>query len=575
MSLLKKIILLLLFCISLNLKAQKLLSPFEKGNGNQSTTYEELVDFYTNLALTNNTISLQTLGETDAGLPLHYAVFHPKGLVKPNPKTLVLMINNGIHPGEPDGIDATMLLMRDLAEGRVIITDDVMVVTILTYNVGGTINRNTHSRANQNGPESYGFRGNARNYDLNRDFIKSDSKNMRSFAKLFHDFDPDVFVDNHVSNGADYQYTMTYIATQHQKLGGKLGNYFFENMTPYLIQDLEKKGVPTTPYVTVQGKTPEFGFSQMLDLPRYSTGFTSLFNTLSYMTETHMLKSYDQRVQVTYDFMASLLSKSIQDADHIQKLRDEYNNELKTKDFYPIAWQLDSTKVSKIDFLGYEAIYKKSDVTGFDRLFYDRNKPFKKQISYYHHYKPVKEIKIPTYYIVPKAWWTVIDLLKVNQIEMKKIEKDTSFWVSQYKIKSVEHSKNPYEGHFYHENVVLETTRVQKTFLKGDYLISTHQKGIKYLMETLEPEAKDSFFRWNFFDTILQQKEYFSAYVFEEIAAAFLAEHPEINMAFKLKKEQDIDFAKNAQAQLNWIYKQSKHYEKEHLIYPIYKIEAE
>lgn len=564
-----------LLCFSLNISAQKMLTPFEKGNGNQTATYSELIGFYQSLAKNSKQISLQTIGETDAGLPLHYAIFHPKSLLKPNPKTLVLMINNGIHPGEPDGIDATMMLMRDLAEGRIKISNDVMVVAVLTYNVGGTINRNAHSRTNQNGPESYGFRGNARNYDLNRDFIKSDSKNMRSFAQLFHSFDPDVFVDNHVSNGADYQYTMTYIATQHQKLGGKLGDYFFENMTPFMVKDLEKKGIPTTPYVTVYGKTPEHGFAQMMDHPRFSTGYTSLFNTLSYMTETHMLKPYTQRVQVTYDFMVSLLEKSIQDAENIQNLRKENNKHLKTNSFYPIEWQLDSTKVSKLDFLGYEAIYKKSEVTGFDRLFYDRNQPFKKTISYYHHYKPTKEVKIPAYFVVPKAWWTVIDLLQMNQIEMRKLEKDTSFWVSQYKIKSFSSSKSPYEGHFYHEKVTLETMRVQKTFEKGDFLISSDQKGIKYLMETLEPEAKDSFFRWNFFDTTLQQKEYFSAYVFEEIAAAFLAENPKIKATFELKKQQDTDFAKNANAQLDWIYKQSPHYEKEHLIYPVYKIEEE
>ena len=70
------------------------------------------------------------------------------------------------------------------------------------------LNRNSTTRTNQNGPESYGFRGNARNYDLNRDFIKSDTKNAKTFAQIFHLVQPDVFIDNHVSNGADYQYIL-------------------------------------------------------------------------------------------------------------------------------------------------------------------------------------------------------------------------------------------------------------------------------------------------------------------------------------------------------------------------------
>lgn len=569
----KYIVTFLALSSSMILCAQNNLTPYEKGNKNQTATYEELTQFYDVLSKQSKQLTLKNMGETDAGLPLQYVVFHNKGLDKPTSETLVLMINNGIHPGEPDGIDASMMLMRDLVEKRIKIPDHVMVVCVLTYNVGGTINRNSFSRTNQNGPESYGFRGNARNYDLNRDFIKSDSKNMRSFTQLFHFFNPDVFIDNHVSNGADYQYVMTYIATQHQKMGGKLGTYFYENMTPFLVADLLKKKIPTTPYVTVYGKKPEVGFAQMMDFPRYSTGYTSLFHTLSYMTETHMLKPYQQRVEVTYEFMETILRKSITDASKIKALRLENPSAFKPKDTYILSWEIDSAKVTPMQFLGYEGIYKKSEVTGFDRLFYDRNQPYKKEIPFYSMYKATKEVKIPNYFVVPKAWWTVIDLLKMNQIEMQVLEKDTTMMVSEYKIESYESVKKPYEGHFYHEKVDLTTKKVQKTFSKGDYLISTNQKGVKYLMETLEPEAKDSFFRWNFFDMILQQKEYFSAYVFEDIAATFLAENPKIKAAFDLKKQQDADFAQNANAQLDWIYKQSPHYEKEHLIYPVYKVE--
>src|SRR5690606_21267390 len=130
----------------------------------------------------------------------------------------VILINNGIHPGEPDGIDATMMLMRDLATGK-ISAKNLKIVAIEAYNISGMLRRGSYSRANQNGPEEYGFRGNARNYDLNRDFVKNDTKNSEAFQQIFQFFKPIYFIDNHVSNGADYQYLFTYISTNKERLG--------------------------------------------------------------------------------------------------------------------------------------------------------------------------------------------------------------------------------------------------------------------------------------------------------------------------------------------------------------------
>src|SRR5690606_21017260 len=191
-----------------------------------------------------------------------------------------LLINNGIHPGEPDGIDATMMLMRDLATGKITIPKNVVVDAIASYNISGMLNRGSFSRANQNGPEEYGFRGNARNYDLNRDFIKTDTKNSRSFQQIFHWLKPDVFIDNHVSNGADYQYTFTYISTNKERLGDKLGSYLNNEMQKTLLRQLQKNGFLSVPYVNIHNDVPDTGFPVFMDSPRYATGYTSLFNVI-------------------------------------------------------------------------------------------------------------------------------------------------------------------------------------------------------------------------------------------------------------------------------------------------------
>lgn len=548
------------------------LTPYEKGNKNQSTTYEECISFYQLLDSNSDKIEMKTMGLTDSGKPLHIVVFSDNKNFTFNQNKAVLLVNNGIHPGEPDGIDATMMLMRNLANAKIKVPKNTIVVAIPVYNIDGMLNRNSFSRANQNGPEAYGFRGNGRNYDLNRDFIKSDTRNSRSFQEIFHTVNPDVFLDNHVSNGADYQYTFTCIATQHERLGEKLGNFFKNEMYPEMVKDMQKKKIDVVPYVNVHSTTPDKGFEQFTDTPRYATGYTTLFNTLGFVPETHMLKPYKDRVKTTYEFMVTAINYTDTNWEKIKQLRKDNLDVFKAGNQYPLHWALDSTKVSYIDFKGFEGGYKPSDISGKDRLYYDRSKPFTKKIPFYGNYKPSKFVSIPKYYVIPQGQWEIIELLKLNNIEMTQITKNENIEVEIYKIENYQTSKNAYEGHYGHYNTTVSKSVEKMEFRTGDYKISTNQSGVKYLIETLEPEAVDSYFNWNFFDTILQQKEGYSAYVFEDVAAQILAENPTLKQEFEAKKKTDKAFAENGGDQLYWVYKHSKYFEKAYLQYPVFRV---
>jgi len=566
--------LFLLQCLPL-LAQQKYATPYEKGNGNQTATYEETIAYYEILDKNFESISMRTMGLTDSGEPLHIVTFNPgKSFDFPTLQKdkAILLINNGIHPGEPDGIDATMMLFRDLATGKIALPKNVVVVTIPIYNIGGALNRNFTSRVNQNGPESFGFRGNARNYDLNRDFIKSDTRNARSFAEIFQLVYPDVFIDNHVSNGADYQYTLTYIATHYQKLGGKAGTYFNSEMYPAILKDLQAKKIEPVPYVNIYNKTPENGFAKNMETARFSTGYASLFNSFGAMVETHMLKKYSDRVKVTYEYMLSTLRYTDTHYQTIKKIRQETLEAYKPKEKYTVEWEIDSAKVTQIPFLGYEGKYKPSDVSGKPRLYYDRTKPFQKMIPHYALYKPKKQVTIPDYYVIPKQWWNVTDLLKLNNITMKRLQQDSIITVESYRIADYKTGNSAFEGHYPHSNTNVLKTTVKQTFKKGDYLIPTQQKNVKFLLETLEPEAVDSYFNWNFFDAILQQKEYYSPYVFEDVAKQLLLENPELKKALDEKRKSDPKFESSGDAQLDWVYRNSKYYEKSHMQYPVYRI---
>lgn len=566
--------LLVLFSI-VSFSQKKYLTVFEKGNGNQSATYNQVIEFYKKLDKDFQTIKMDAMGITDCGEPLHVIIFNPDKKFDSrsfDKRKSIILINNGIHAGEPDGIDASMMFFRDLATGKISVPKNTIVITIPVYNIEGLLNRNSTSRVNQNGPEEYGFRGNGRNFDLNRDMIKSDAKNTKALVEILHKFNPDVFIDNHVSNGADYQYSLTYIQTQPDKLGKELGDFQKNVMTPSIVKILKGKSVESIPYVNVWGGTPDKGYVQFFDSPRYTTGYTSLFNMIGYVVETHMLKEYSKRVEATYRFMESLLQFVDDNSEKLKSIRKKNSKQYSVGDKYPVQWKLDSTKVEKMNFLGYEGSYKKSDVTAGNRLFYDRAKPFDKEIDFYPKYKSVKEVIVPKGYVIPKSWWNVIDLLKQNNCQYSILKKDTVIEVESYKIAHYKTSTSSYEGHYNHRNTKVTSTVQKIKFSKGDYLFLVNQTSFKYLLEALEPEAMDSFFNWNFFDTILQQKEGYSEYVFEDLANEILQQNPDLKRKLEEKKNSDKTFAQSPEAQLDWVYKNSVHYEKAHLQYPVYRI---
>ena len=549
---------------------------FEKSNGLETATYQQTIKFYYNLAEVYPEISIKAIGETDSGEPLHLVTLNLDAVfdfskIKEHDKR-ILLINNGIHPGESDGIDATMMLIRDIVQGKIEAPKKTVLATIPIYNIGGSLNRNSTTRTNQNGPKEYGFRGNARNYDLNRDFIKCDTKNARTFARIFHLVKPDVFIDNHVSNGADYQYTLTHVFTQHNKMGNDLGDYIHTEIMPTLKQKLLEKNWDITPYVNVFNQVPEEGFSQFMDYPRYSTGYATLFNCLGVMVETHMLKPYKQRVEGTYELMKSMIDITEEQGDKISELRNSALANFQSKKTYPLDWIIDTTKTTTLNFKGFEGHFIESKITGANRLKYDRTKPFTKKISYQNYFKPSLEVKIPDAYIIPQGWHNVIDLLKLNAVKMHVLERDSTITVESYKIEDYKTREMPFEGHYLHYKVTVSKNNQNITFKKGDVIIKTAQPSFRYIIETLEPQAPDSFFNWNFFDTILQQKEWVSPYVWEDLALKILDKNPKLKVEFEEKKKNEKDFTDQWYAQLDWIHKQSKYYEKAHLQYPIYRL---
>lgn len=516
------------------------------------------------------------MGPSDAGFPLHLILvssdkdFDIKSIKAK--KKAIIFINNGIHPGEPDGIDASMLLVRDIVENKYKLPSNLVLAIIPVYNIGGCLNRSPNYRIDQNGPVEKGFRGNSENLDLNRDFIKCDTKEALTFTKIFHYLDPDVFVDNHVSDGADYQHVMTLLTSQHNKLGGKMGEYLDKQFESALYSLMKGKGYDLVPYVNHFGETPEKGWSAYWDSPRYSSGYTTLWSTFSFTPETHMLKPYKQRVESTKALEESFIEFTSKHCNEMLDLREQTRKQQLTQTSFPLAWKLDRSQSTQITYKGFEAGHKPSEVSGEMRLYYDRTKPFEAKAPFFNFYRDTLSAEKPKAYIIPQGWWKVIDRLQANNVQMRKLTRDTTIEVQWYKIENFQSSPRPYEGHHPNSQVKISANTKTIAFRKGDWYIPMNQIANRFLIETLEPQGEDSYFAWNFFDPILGQKEGYSDYAFEDIAAEYLKNNPDAKAKLDQRRANDSAFSKNGRAQLDFVFQNSPFFEPAYLQYPVYRV---
>ncbi len=533
---------------------------------NHSVTYREAIDKYHKLDSAFDMARLLEAGETDAGKPLHLFViskdeiFDPHSIRKAGKR--ILLINNGVHPGEPCGIDASLQFANDILLNKEDIgryLDNTVICIVPVYSVGGMLDRTPYIRSNQVMPKERGRRGNGRNLDLNRDYIKEDSKNAMSLAKIFQFWQPDVFLDTHTTNGSNHQYTITLIPVQPSTFPPMLEDFLRDDMLPYLYDQMEKGEYELIPYVMYNNRNPESGIVSYLQSSRVSTGYARLFNVLGFMTENHVYKPFPDRVKSVYNFMKVLTAFTSNNSKKIAEVREKAQKHVKEQNLFTLDYKLDSSRHKMIEFKGYRKGMVKSELTGLKYNWYDHSKPFRDTIPFYNHYKPAKQLEAPDYYIVPQAWRKVIRRLKLNGVKMNRLDHDTSITGGVYYITEHNHLSQPYNGHFYHKKVKAELRREKLSFREGDYVIPVDQTRNKYIVEVLEPESHDSFFRWNFFDSCLERRDWNNPSVtFEKNAIRYLEAHPELKRKFMKKRKEEPEFADDHQAQLEYIFNHSE-----------------
>ncbi len=547
-------------------------------NGDTSATWEQAIVRYAELGRMHSGAELLQFGVDDNGSPLHlFVVSDGSGFtadsIRATGKT-ILWVTNAIHAGEPDGIDASLLLAQALLESDQYmgLLANTAVCIVPVYNVSGAQQRSSHSRVNQNGPEEYGFRANARNLDLNRDFMKAESRNTRSLLAALNTWDPDVYFETHVSNGADHQYVMELLISHPDRLAPSLRTFLGTTMKPVLYAWMERRGHLMCPYFETRGSHPEQGLEGFLDGPRYSSGHAALRDRIGVLSETHMLKPYAQRVNATFQLMLATLAVMNEHPKALVAARETAKEQTTTATSFGFNHVLDTAHVEPLPWKGYAAGEKPSAVSGLPRLHYDVSRPTDTIVPWMDHAVPAFTLTKPKAYAIPQAWREVIERLRLDGVPMEVIDTPRTVAAEYQRIADFKTVSSPYEGRYLH-HAITTTTMMDSIHLRpGDVRVPMGHSTDRLVMELLEPRCADSYFAWGFFDAILQQKEWFSDYVFEDIAAEVLANDPQLAADLAAARTTDPALAKDAWAQLYWVYQRSPHFEPSFRRYPVVRL---
>lgn len=563
------------------------ITPTEKSDFKTTPSYDETMAWFKKLADASPLIRMVSIGRSPEGRDLCMVIASTDKSVTAsalkNSSKPLLLVQAGIHAGEIDGKDAGMMLLRDIAFGsKKHLVDKVNFLFIPILNVDGHERTSAFNRPNQRGPENMGYRTNAQNLNLNRDYAKIDTKEIRAVIKVINEYNPTLYMDIHVTDGADYQYDITFGGFGKQGYSPAISNWLLNEYKVSADKELSASGhIPGQLIFAVNDVDFSQGTTLTIGEPRFSEGYGNLRHLPAILVENHSLKPFKQRVLGTYVLLESTLQilayKGISLQQSIAK------DKTLRADKIPLSWKIPQMKDSKssdasavapdsLEFLGIESKRIKSAITNTDYVQWT-GKPTTLKIANYKATEAAHFISRPKAYYVPASCFEVIERLKLHGIQMEIIKEAQEVEVEMYRITDytfgdVNHKVQPYEGHM-QVTAKVEAEKHQQVFPKGSVYITTDQPLGELVVFLLEPQSRDSYFSWGFFNPIFQRTEYIEPYVMEPTMTKMLEDNAVLKAEFELKKVQDTQFATDPNAIYNWFYSKTKYYDSRYLLYPI------
>ena len=559
------------------------LTHAEKTDYRETPRYAETIEYSKRLDQASPLIKFQSFGKSGEGRELPLLIATEGGTFTPEAARqagkAVILIQACIHAGEPDGKDAGLALLRDIAITKTQpgLLKNLVVLFIPIYNTDGHERVSPYNRINQDGPAEMGWRTTSTYQNLNRDYMKADTPETRAWLSLWNHWKPDLFIDCHVTDGADYQYNITYQHEHHVGVAPSVLAWEKKVIDERVGPATEAAGNVVSWYLEfIDNRDLPKGIRDFNGSPRFSTGYTPLRNRPGILIETHMLKPYRPRVIGTYDFLRFTLAEVNRDPQSLLSAVREADEKTladgRTYDpsrSYPLDFEL-SDKSTPYRLRAVESHTEKSDISGAQRVIFG-TKPLELTVPLYNDFRVKKSVAPPLYYIVPGQWTNVIDVLKAHGLTIQTIKEATTIDIESYRFVDVKWAGGPFEGRLM-PSFKVEVVRERRTFPAGSVVVPLAQEAAKVAINLLEPEAPDSLVHWGFFNATFEQKEYGEDYVVEKLAREMLEKNPALREEYEKKLAADATFAANPRARLQFFYRRSPYWDKQMNLYPLGRI---
>jgi hypothetical protein len=549
-------------------------TTYERSGFLETGSYEEAVDYCRRLERSSKMAKVIEFGTSPEGRPMIALLIsrdreHTPEAVARSRKPLVF-INNGIHSGEIEGKDSSLIMARDiLVTGKeAALIDRVNLMIVPVFSVDAHERFSAYNRINQNGPKEMGWRATSRNLNLNRDFIKADALEMRNMLRLLDTWRPSFFFDNHTTNGADYQYQVTLGVPVEATLAQPLAEWS-RKMFAAVQPRIESDGFPVAPYFGLRDRTdPTKGITVEDYSPRFSTGYMSARNRPSMLVETHMLKPYKERVESTYSTNKRTIEYISETADQLKSaIAQVERTESGLVEGQEVVLEVRRTPATRpFTFKGFKHEPRQSEVTGRPVSAWVRE-PVDFSSSIADQFEPSVTVKAPAAFAIPPQWTEVIDLLAVHGIKYDVLGLRRLYEVKTYRLENVKFGAAPFESRFLPQFNAVAIQEL-RTLPPGTAIVRTDQVGARLILHMLMPEGPDSLARWGFFNAMFEQKEYFEDYAMEPIAAEMLRRDAKLKAEFE-ERLKDPEFAGSPQARLRFFYERSPYMDKWLNKYPV------
>jgi murein tripeptide amidase MpaA len=570
-----------------------LLTTGEKTGWNETAPYAEAVEISHRLERASKFVKVMDIGITPEGRTMIALVvskdraFTPEAAARTN--KAIVMIQSGIHAGEIEGKDTVLMLIRDMTVSKKFAgwLDHAIFVVIPVFNVDGHEYFSAYHRPSQNGPATTGLRANAQRLNLNRDYMKADTPEMKAWLRVFNSWMPDFLIDNHVTDGSDMQYDVTWDMARNQDIAEPAGAWVREKYVPELDKRMAADGHLVAPYGALRNVGGKREFFMEVFPPRYSHLYSAVQNRPSLLVETHSLKTARTRAWANYDIMRHSFDIICADTDGLRKAVREADREMparagnRSAEPVYLAGKV-SDKSRPIVYHALKNAPFKSEVTGATVTHYtgeldDIQTVIHDQID------TTLAAQMPLGYLIPAAFGSTAALLQEHGVEISRTEKPLDQEFETYRFTSTKFAAGATEGHVM---LTVEPRLVkEKIFIPaGSYWVPMKQRRARLILSLLEPNAPDSIAAWGLLDSVFEGgggrggrggrggTGGVGEYLSEPIARRMMADQPELRKQFEQKLASDPQFAADPQARLQWWFQQSKYTPEDAGRYPIVRV---